>query len=88
MDVFFGPHKDAIQIIDKQTLEIVKTLRPQKGARAAHVEFTQDGKHALVSIWEEDGAVVIYDAKTLEEVDRLPMKKPRGKYNVGNRIEK
>ncbi|AEV35407.1 Nitrite reductase protein (NO-forming) [Pseudovibrio sp. FO-BEG1] len=88
VDVFFGPHKDAIQIIDKQTLEIVKTLRPQKGARAAHVEFTQDGKHALVSIWEEDGAVVIYDAKTLEEIDRLPMKKPRGKYNVGNRIEK
>ncbi|WP_057464125.1 nitrite reductase [Pseudovibrio sp. POLY-S9] len=86
VDVFFGPDKDAIQVIDKQSLEIVKTLRPQKGSRAAHVEFTDDGKYALVSVWEEDGAVIVYDAQTLEEVRRLPMRKPRGKYNIGNRI--
>ena len=29
-----------------------------------------------------DGALVIYDARTFEEVKRLPMKKPSGKYNV------
>ena len=85
-DVFFGPNKDAMHVIDKQTLEIVKTLRPVPGATVAHVEFTRDGKHALVSVWEDDGAVLVYDAETLEEVLRLPMRKPSGKYNVWNKI--
>jgi hypothetical protein len=86
VDVFFGPNKDLMHVIDKQSLEIVKTLRPEPGATVAHVEFTQDGKHALVSIWEDDGAVIVYDAATLEEVRRLPMRKPSGKYNVWNKI--
>ncbi len=85
-DVFFGPNRDAMHVIDKQTLEIVKTLRPQPGATVAHVEFDRDGKHALVSVWEDDGAVIVYDAETLEEVRRLPMRKPSGKYNVWNKI--
>jgi hypothetical protein len=86
VDVFFGPHKDAVHVIDKQTLEIVRTLRPAPGKTAAHVEFTRDGRYALLSIWEMDGAIVIYDALTLEEVKRLPMVKPSGKYNVWNKI--
>ncbi len=85
-DVFFGPNKDAMHIIDKQTLEIVKTLRPVPGATVAHVEFTKDGRYALVSVWEDDGEVLVYDAKTLEIVKRLPMRKPSGKYNVWNKI--
>ncbi|WP_310620589.1 cytochrome D1 domain-containing protein [Flexibacterium corallicola] len=84
--VFFGPNKDAMHIIDKQTLEIVRTLRPVEDATVAHVEFTKRGKYALVSVWEDDGAVIVYDAKTLEEVRRLPMRKPSGKYNVWNKI--
>jgi DNA-binding beta-propeller fold protein YncE len=86
VDVFFGPNKDLMHVIDKQTLEIVKTLRPAPGKTSAHVEFTKDGKYALVSIWDMDGAVVIYDADTLQEVKRLPMKKPSGKYNVHNKL--
>ncbi|MBI3571224.1 MAG: PD40 domain-containing protein, partial [Gammaproteobacteria bacterium] len=86
VDASFSPNKDAIQIIDKRTLEIVKTLKPAPGKTAAHVEFTRDGKYALVSVWEEDGALVIYDATTLKEIKRLPMKKPSGKYNVYNKI--
>ncbi len=85
VDVFFGPDKDAVHVIDKQTLQIVKTLRPAPGKTAAHVEFTRDGKYALLSIWDMDGALVIYDATTLQEVKRLPMKKPSGKYNVYNK---
>ncbi len=85
-DVFFGPNRDAMHVIDKQSLEIVRTLRPVPGATVAHVEFTRDGKFALVSVWEEDGAVIVYDAETLEEVTRLPMRKPSGKYNVFNKI--
>jgi mono/diheme cytochrome c family protein/DNA-binding beta-propeller fold protein YncE len=85
VDVFFGPDKDAVHVIDKRSLEIVKTLRPAPGKTAAHVEFTRDGKYALLSIWDPDGAVVVYDAATLEEVKRLPMNKPSGKYNVYNK---
>ena len=85
-DVFFGPNKDVMHIIDKESLEIVRTLRPEPGATVAHTEFTKDGRHALVSIWEDEGAVIVYDAATLEEVRRLPMKKPSGKYNVWNKI--
>ena len=85
-DVFFGKHRDKMHVIDKQTLEIVKTLTPAPGKTSAHVEFTKDGKYALVSIWDLDGAIVIYDARTLKEVKRLPMKKPSGKYNVHNKL--
>ena len=85
-DVFFGPNRDVMHVIDKQSLEIVKTLRPVPGATVAHVEFTRDGSRALVSVWEDDGAVIVYDASTLEEVTRLPMRKPSGKYNVFNKI--
>lgn len=86
VDVFFGPNKDVMHVIDKQSLEIVKTLRPVPGATVAHVEFTRDGRHALVSVWEDDGALIVFDAATLEEVKRLPMRKPSGKYNVWNKI--
>ncbi|MGB5705903.1 MAG: cytochrome D1 domain-containing protein [Arenicellales bacterium] len=86
VDVFFGPNRDAVHVIDKQTLEVVETLRPAPGKTAAHVEFDRQGKHALLSIWDMDGAVVIYDALTLKEVKRIPMVKPSGKYNVFNKI--
>lgn len=85
-DVFFGPNKDKMHIIDKQSLEIVRTLQPVPGATVAHVEFTKDGRYALVSVWEDDGEVLVYDATTLEIVKRLPMRKPSGKYNVWNKI--
>jgi len=86
VDVFFGKHRDVMHVIDKKSLEVVKTLRPAPGKTAAHVEFDRYGKYALVSIWDPEGAVVVYDAKTLEEVKRLPMNKPSGKYNVHNKI--
>ncbi|HEB79816.1 MAG TPA: cytochrome C oxidase Cbb3 [Rhodospirillales bacterium] len=86
VDVFFGPNKDVVHVIDKRTLEIVKTIKSEPGKTNAHVEFTRSGDYALVSIWDMDGALVVYDAKTLKEVKRIPMKKPSGKYNVYNKI--
>lgn len=85
VDVFFGPNKDKMHVIDKQSLEIVKTLQPAPGKTSGHVEFTKDGRFALVSIWEKDGALIVYDAHSLEEIKRLPMSKPSGKYNVYNK---
>ena len=87
-DVFFGPNKEAVHVIDKKTLEIVKTLRPSPGKNAAHVEFDRYGKHVLLSVWDMDGELIIYNADTLKEIKRIPMKKPSGKYNVFNKINR
>ena len=85
VDVFFGPNRDKMHVIDKASLKIVKTLQPSPGKTSGHVEFTKDGRYALVSIWDMEGALVIYDAHSLEEIKRLPMSKPSGKYNVYNK---
>jgi cytochrome c553 len=77
--------KDTLTIIDKTTLEVVAQVR-EPGLTLAHIEFTRDGRHALASLWEMDGALIIYDAQTFKEVKRLPMRKPVGKYNVWNKI--
>ncbi len=86
VDVFFGPDSDAMHVIDKSTLKIVKTLRPAPGKVSAHVEFTRDGSRALLSIWDKEGALIVYDSRTLKELKRIPMRKPSGKYNVHNKL--
>lgn len=85
-DVSGGSANDRMHIIDKRTLEIVRTLVPEPGKPAAHVEFDRNGRHALLSIAATDGALLVIDAKTFETVKRLPMSKPSGKYNVWNKI--
>ena len=86
VDSMMSPqNKDTLTIIDKTTLEVVTKLKPVPGKTLAHVEFTRDGKYALTSLWESDGAIIVYDAETLKEVKRIPMKKPVGKYNVYNK---
>ncbi len=86
IDNSFSKAKDTLQIIDKRSLEVVAQVTPEPGKTANHVEFTRDGKYALISVSEDDGWLVIYDAATLKEVKRLPMRKPMGKYNVFNKI--
>lgn len=86
VDAMMHPkHRDTLQIIDKRSLKVVGSVTPAKGRTSAHVEFTRDGRYALVSLSERDGAIVIYDAATWKEVKRLPMVKPIGKYNVWNK---
>ncbi len=77
--------RDTMTIIDKATLKPVATVR-EPGKTLAHIEFTKDGRYALASVWEMDGALIVYDAATFKEVRRLPMSKPVGKYNVWNKI--
>ncbi len=84
VDRYLDKNKDVIQVIDKQTLEIVKTFRPKLGKSIALVGFTQDGRYALVSVREKNGTIIVYDVKTLEEVKRIPMKKPVSKSEVYN----
>ncbi len=81
-------HKHTLQVIDKQTLEVVAEIKAEPGQTLAHVEFTRDGRYALASLWENDGAVVVIDAQTLTEIKRIPARKPVGKYNVWNKISR
>lgn len=86
VDSMMSPNKDTLQVIDKTTLEVIAKLRPVPGKTLAHVEFTRDGHYALTSLWENDGAVIVFDATTLKEVKRIPAAKPVGKYNLFNKI--
>jgi mono/diheme cytochrome c family protein/DNA-binding beta-propeller fold protein YncE len=80
--------KDTLLVIDKRTLEPVAQVKAEAGKTLAHIEFTRDGRYALASLWEMDGALIVYDAVTFKEVKRLPMSKPVGKYNVWNKINR
>jgi len=80
--------RDTLQVIDKQSLEMVAKLRPEPGKTLAHVEFDRYGRYVLASLWERDGALIVFDASTLREVKRIPMNKPVGKYNVYNKVSR
>jgi mono/diheme cytochrome c family protein/DNA-binding beta-propeller fold protein YncE len=87
VDSMIGPKgKDTLQVIDKDSLEVVASLAPVPGKTLAHIEFDRYGKYALASLWEDDGALIVFDAATLKEVKRIPMRKPVGKYNVWNKV--
>lgn len=87
VDSMIGPRgRDTLQVIDKDTLEVVARLTPAPGKTLGHVEFDRRGRYALASLWEQDGALIVFDARTLAEVKRIPMRKPVGKYNVHNKI--
>jgi hypothetical protein len=86
VDAMMSPAKDTLQVIDKRTLAVVGQVTPAAGKTVAHVEFDRYGRYALASLWEVDGAIVVYDAATLAEVKRIPASKPVGKYNVWNKI--
>ena len=86
VDSMMSAGRDTLQVIDKETLEIVGQVRPEPGKALAHVEFTRGGRYVLASLWEKDGAIIVFDAQTLKEVKRIPMNIPVGKYNVYNKI--
>ncbi len=86
--------QQSIQIFDKTTHEIVKTVRltEKKGYAAVHFEFNDDGSEVWVSIWNRsdskkpNGEIVVFDAKTLKEKKRIKgLYAPTGKFNVYNR---
>ena len=87
--------QQSVQVFDKKTHEIVKTIRvtEEEGKAAVHMEFNADGTEVWVSVWNRknasapEGEIVIYDAKTLEEKARIKgLTTPTGKFNVHNRI--
>lgn len=86
--------QQSVQVFDKKTREIVKTIRvtEEVGKAALHMEFNQDGTEVWVSVWNRTdsknptGEIVVYDAKTLKEKARIKgLTTPTGKFNVFNR---
>ena len=72
---FSVPNNDTLQIIDTQTLEIVKTLKPGKGV--LHMEFEPRGEEVWASVRDED-RLAVFDTRTFEQVATMPAKKPSG----------
>ncbi len=84
--LWIDSNTESIQLVDKRTLALLdRKLVPEAGKKAMHIEFTADGSRALVSVWDQDGAVVVYDSTTLAEIQRLPYAMPVGKYNAANK---
>lgn len=86
--------QQTIQVIDKATGQIAKSIQitEDPGSAAVHFEFNRDGTEVWVSKWnmkdskEPNGEIVIYDAETLEEKARVKgLYAPTGKFNVFNR---
>ena len=87
--------QQSVQVFDKKTHEIVKTIRvtEEEGKAAVHMEYNADGTEVWVSVWNRadngnpTGEIVVYDAKTLKEITRIKgLTTPTGKFNVHNRI--
>ncbi len=66
----------AIQLIDKNTLEVAKTL--DVGGHAYFPEYSASGKLLYVSAGYNGDEVVAFDSNTLERVASFPMESPAG----------
>jgi protein NirF len=72
---FAFPDNDTIQVIDSESLQVIKTLKPGKGA--LHMEFAPRGEEVWISIRDKD-EVQVYDTRTLQLIHTLPVAKPSG----------
>ena len=72
---FAVPDNDTLQVIDTQTLNIVKTLKPGKGV--LHMEFEPRGEEVWASVRDED-RLAVFDTETFQQVSTIAAEKPSG----------
>jgi len=72
---FAFPDNGAIQVIDTETLSLLKTLKP--GPAVLHMEFEPRGGEVWVSVRDAD-RVEVYDTASFERQASLPADKPSG----------
>ena len=72
---FALPDNDSIQVIDTQTMAVIRQLKPGKGV--LHMEFEPRGEEVWLSVRDED-RVEIYDTATFERITSIPATKPSG----------
>jgi nitrite reductase (NO-forming)/hydroxylamine reductase len=87
--------QQTVRVLDKKTRKLVKDIRltEVEGYAAVHFEFNKEGTEVWASVWnrkdskEPNGEIIIFDAKTLEEIGRVKgLYAPTGKFNVYNRV--
>ncbi len=72
---FAFPDNDTLQVIDVDSLSVIKELKPGKGV--LHMEFTPRGEHVWTSVRDAD-QVQIYDTESFGILKTLPVEKPSG----------
>ena len=72
---FAVPDNDTLQVIDTETMAVVKTLTPGKGV--LHMEFEPRGEQVWASVRDE-GRIAIFDTGSFEELDTIAAQKPSG----------
>jgi protein NirF len=72
---FAVPKNDTLQVIDTQSLQIIKTLTPGKGV--LHMEFEPRGEQVWASVRDED-RLAVFDTDTFAQLASLEAKKPSG----------
>ena len=72
---FAVPNNDTLQVIDTQSLQIIKTLTPGKGV--LHMEFEPRGEEVWTSVRDED-RVAVFDTETFEQLVTIKASKPSG----------
>lgn len=70
-----GKNGDLIDVIDVDSMKVVKTLNPGPGA--THPQFTPKGEVAYVSLMD-GGKVVVYDTATFKVLKEFPADHPSG----------
>ena len=76
---FAFPKSERVQVIDVQTLKVVRALSP--GRAVLHLEFTPRGEQVWISSRDDD-RVTVYDTRTYAELARLAADKPSGIFLV------
>ncbi|MBC9903639.1 cytochrome D1 domain-containing protein [Achromobacter xylosoxidans] len=72
---FAVPDNGQVEVIDTDTLAVVRTLAPGRGV--LHMEFTPRGEAVWLSARDDD-RVVVYDTRTLQRGATLDIPKPSG----------
>jgi protein NirF len=72
---FAIPDNDTLQVIDTQSLSIIKTFKPGKGV--LHMEFEPRGEQVWASVRDEN-KVIVYDTSTFKVITEIPADKPSG----------
>ncbi|MBI2884353.1 MAG: protein nirF [Candidatus Methylomirabilis oxyfera] len=79
-----GKNGDLIDVIDVDSMKVVKTLNPGPGA--THPQFTPKGEAAYISLMD-GGKVVVYDTATFQLLKEFPADHPSGIF-FANRAHK
>ena len=72
---FAFPNNDTVQVVDAESLSVLKTLKPGKGV--LHMEFEPRGEEVWVSVRDQD-ELHVYDTASFELRTTLPAQKPSG----------